>query len=103
LSLIIEGIAHVYNSPLNVESAVSGYKDALAQKEKEVHELHRQLGKRMVELDWVSKKLKSLVYNDRKSMIDTNLKAPAVVRQCELLSIKGLLHAHTRFLSDNGI
>ena len=71
----------------NVESAVSGYKDALAQKEKEVNELHRQLGKRMAELEWASKKLKSLGYSDRKSMIDTKLKAPAVVRQCELLSI----------------
>ena len=71
----------------NVESAVSGYKEALAVKEKEVNELHRQLGKRTAELEWAAKKLKSLGYNDRKLMIDTKLKTPAIVRQCELLGM----------------
>ena len=71
----------------NVESAVSGYKEALALKEKEVNELHRQLGKRTAELEWAAKKLKSLGYNDRKLMIDTKLKTPAIVRQCELLDM----------------
>ena len=33
-------------------------------KEKEVNELHRQLGKRTAELEWASKKLKSLGYSD---------------------------------------
>ena len=71
----------------NVESAVSGYKEALAQKEKKVNELHRQPGKRMAELEWASKKLKSLGYSGRKSMIDTKFKSPAIVKQCERLAI----------------
>ena len=56
-------------------------------KEKEVNELHRQLGKRTAELEWAAKKLKSLGYNDRRSMIDTKLKTPAIVRQCALLGM----------------
>jgi hypothetical protein len=42
----------------NVEKAVSGYRAAIEVKEKEVNELHRQLGKRTAELEWwTSKKL----------------------------------------------
>ena len=37
----------------NVEGAVSGYKEKIAAKNKEVSELHRQLGKRTAKLEWV--------------------------------------------------
>ncbi|MCX7123436.1 MAG: transposase [Gammaproteobacteria bacterium] len=38
----------------NVDHAVSGYKEELAAKDKEVNELHRQLGKRTAELEWAA-------------------------------------------------
>ncbi|QHS27686.1 hypothetical protein GW537_17910 (plasmid) [Piscirickettsia salmonis] len=36
----------------NIDSAVAEFKDEIKTKEKEVNELHRQLGKRTAELEW---------------------------------------------------
>ena len=44
----------------DVESTAQEHKKALETKEKEVSELHRQLGKRTAEAVWAAKKLKSL-------------------------------------------
>lgn len=71
----------------NVEKAVSGYKAAIEVKEKEVNELHRQLGKRTAELEWASKKLKSLGYSERKALIESKLDNMSVIKQCELLGL----------------
>lgn len=71
----------------DLDRTVSGYKADLANKEKEVNELHRQLGKRTAELEWASKKLKSLDYNQRKGLVESKLKNISVVRQCSLLSL----------------
>ena len=45
-------IGELESLAFNVESTISGYKDVLAQKEKEENALHRQLGKRMAALAW---------------------------------------------------
>ncbi|MCH9762614.1 MAG: transposase [Gammaproteobacteria bacterium] len=71
----------------NVEKAVSGYKHTINVKEKEINQLHRQLGKRTAELEWASKKLKSLGYNERKTLIESKLDNMSVVKQCELLGL----------------
>lgn len=76
----------------DVESAVSEYKAEIKQKEKEVNELHRQLGKRTAEAEWASKKLKSLDFKLRRSLIDSKHKGLAVVRQCELLGFNRSTH-----------
>jgi len=73
----------------NIDGAVSGYQKTIAEKEKEVNELHRQLGKRTAELEWVSKKLKSLGFEIKKQMIKSELNTEnevSVSRRCELLS-----------------
>ena len=76
----------------NLDQAVSGYKTDLIAKEKEVNELHRQLGKRTAELEWASKKLKSLGCDHRKTLIESKLQAVSVVRQCELLALNRSTH-----------
>ncbi|WP_416431014.1 IS3 family transposase [Piscirickettsia salmonis] len=70
----------------NIDSAVAEFKDEIKTKEKEVNELHRQLGKRTAELEWAAKKLKSLDYEKRKCLIESEPKNIPVTRQCELIN-----------------
>ena len=73
------------NLAFNADAAVSDYKDKLTEKDKEINELHRQLGKRTSELEWASKKLKSLDYKTQKALVDSKLNDIAVTRQCKLI------------------
>lgn len=68
----------------NVDGAIAEYKDEIKIKDKEVSELHRQLGKRTAELEWTSKKLKSLDYKVKKDLIRSKHDGIAIVTQCEL-------------------
>lgn len=68
----------------NIDGAASGFKEELSRKEKEVNELHRQLGKRTAELEWASKKLKSLDSDIKKGLIESELDSISILRQCEL-------------------
>ena len=68
----------------NIDGAVAGFKEELSSKEKEVNELHRQLGKRTAELEWASKKLKSLDSDIKKGLIESKLDSISILRQCEL-------------------
>ena len=68
----------------NIDAAVSEFKTEIKSKEKEVNELHRQLGKRTAELEWASKKLKSLDFNQKKDLIQSELDGISILRQCEL-------------------
>jgi putative transposase len=68
----------------NIDSAVSEFKEEIANQEKEVNELHRQLGKRTAELEWASKKLKSLDCDTKRSLIRSEQKGISILRQCEL-------------------
>jgi transposase-like protein len=67
----------------NVDGAVSGVKAEWADKEKEVNELHRQLGKRTAELEWATKKLSGLSYNQKKDMVKPEHNTVSVHKQCE--------------------
>ena len=72
----------------DVESAVSEYKTEIKEKEKEVNELHRQLGKRTAEAEWLSKKLNSLgSFKVRKNLIDPKHSTLPVSLQCQLLDL----------------
>ena len=73
------------NLAFDADAAVSDYKDDLKKKEQEINDLHRQLGKRTAELEWASKKLKSLDYKTKKVLIGSELKSLSLLRQCELM------------------
>ena len=70
----------------NLDKAVAEFKEEIIEKNKEVNELHRQLGKRTAELEWASKKLKSLDCDLKKDLIKSELSEVSIIRRCELLS-----------------
>lgn len=72
----------------NIDSAVANYKAVIAKKDEEVNELHRQLGKRTAELEWASKKLKSLGFEQKKQLVKFELDKDSLLsvsKRCELL------------------
>ncbi len=68
----------------NIDKEALKNKEKLALKQKEVDELHRQLGKRTAELEWASKKLNCLGYNTKKDLIGSEQANVSIVRQCQL-------------------
>ena len=68
----------------NIDKEAMKNREKLALKQKEINELHRQLGKRTAELEWASKKLSSLDYNAKKVLIESKLEEISIIRQCEL-------------------
>lgn len=75
------------NLAFNIDKEALRHKEQLASKQKEVDELHRQLGKRTAELEWASKKLSCLGYNIKKDLIGPKQPNVSIVRQCELFGI----------------
>ena len=77
------------NAELAMEpsQAVQEYKEALTEKETEIEELQKQLGKQMVEKEWALKKLKSLGLKDRQGLVEPKLKELSITRQCKLLNL----------------
>ena len=67
--------------------AVQEFKDEIKDKQAEIDELQKQLGKSVIEREWLAKKLVSLVSSNKKSLVDTKLKTIPVTRQCELLGL----------------
>jgi putative transposase len=80
--LFLENASIVFNK----DAAVADIKTTVNKQEKEIDELHRQLGKRTSELEWAAKKLKSLDFNKRKDLIKPELDAISISKQCELLN-----------------
>tara|TARA_Y100000385_G_C13037528_1_gene613698 strand:+ start:254 stop:1420 length:1167 start_codon:yes stop_codon:yes gene_type:complete len=70
----------------NKDAGVASIKTTVESQEKEIDELHRQLGKRTAELEWAAKKLKSLDFNKKKELIKSELDTISISKQCELLS-----------------
>ena len=74
----------------DVESTAQEHKKALETKEKEVSELHRQLGKRTAEAVWAAKKLKSLDFDKRQQFSKSELESDnmlSVAARCRLLGV----------------
>jgi putative transposase len=64
------------NAPLVFEEAVpvKKYKEQVREKEKQIEDLQKALGKATIERDWILKKLKSLGSSDLKGLVDPKLK-----------------------------
>ena len=66
--------------------AIKEYKNEIDLKEQEIEELQKQLGKSIVEKEWLAKKLNSLDSSYKKELIDNGSdKTISVVKQCKLL------------------
>ena len=66
---------------------VKEYKEEIKSKDDEIEELQKQLGKSVVEKEWLTKKLKSSDLSDKKRMIDSEHKVVSIAKQCELLGL----------------
>ncbi len=79
----------VSNSSLvfNKKNIVKPYKEEVLKKEKELEEVHKELGKAVVEREWLAKKLNSLDLTNKKALVESELKTPSISRQCELLDV----------------
>jgi putative transposase len=74
----------------DVDNTALEHKKALQCKEKEVSELHRQLGKRTAEAEWASKKLKSLDFDKRQQFSKSEFESKnilSVASRCRLLGV----------------
>jgi len=66
--------------------AVKEYKNEIDSKDIEIEELQKQLGKSVIEKEWLAKKLNSLDSSFKKELIDNGSdKIISVARQCKLL------------------
>jgi len=77
------------NASLAFEPAkvVQEFKKEIKSKDEEIEELQKQLGKSVVEKEWLAKKLKSSVSsNKRKALIENGLELTKTI-QCKLLNI----------------
>ena len=72
--------------------AVQEFKNEIKSKDEEIEELQKQLGKSVVEKEWLAKKLESSVsYKERKTLIENGLELTKST-QCELLGISRATH-----------
>ena len=72
--------------------AVQEFKNEIKSKDEEIEELHKQLGKSVVEKEWLAKKLESSVSSkERKTLIENGLELTKSV-QCKLLGISRATH-----------
>ena len=74
----------------DADSTAQEHKKALCSKEKEVSELHRQLGKRTAEAEWASKKLKSLDFDKRQQFSKSEFESKnilSVASRCRRLGV----------------
>lgn len=67
--------------------AVQEFKDEIKSKDEEIAELQKQLGKSIIEKEWLAKKLESSVSSkERKALVESGLEL-SKTRQCKLMNI----------------
>ena len=69
----------------NADAAVAEINCKVIEQEKKIDELHRQLGKRTAELEWASKKLQSLDFKAKSTLVKSELGGLSVQKKCKLL------------------
>ncbi len=89
----------------DVGGATKAYKDEIDALKEENDALAKKLGKTTIERDWLQGKLNSSVsLKNRKEIVETELKAIAITRQCELLEInRSTLYYEAKPIKDEDI
>jgi putative transposase len=67
--------------------AIKEYKDENTKLQEELDEYAKKVGKMTIELEWTTKKLKSLDLSNKKALVESKLKEISLSRQCELISL----------------
>lgn len=70
----------------NADAAEADIKNTVIEQRKKIDELHRQLGKRTAELEWAAKKLQSLDFKTKSTLIKSELRGISVLKKCALLN-----------------
>ncbi len=68
-------------------SEVKKLEKTITSKDEQISRLERKVGQVVVERDWLSGKLKSLDYYNKKSMIESELTTLSMSKQCKFLGI----------------
>lgn len=69
----------------NADAAVADIKKTVIEQDRKIDELHRQLGKRTAELEWASKKLQSLDFKTKRTLIKSELDGISIQKKCTIL------------------
>ena len=77
------------NSQMAMEpsKAIKEYKDENVKLQQELDEYAKKVGKMTIELEWTTKKLKSLDLSNKKALVESKLKEISLSRQCELINL----------------
>lgn len=67
--------------------AVKEYKEEIKDLQAKNDEYAKTVGKMTIELEWTTKKLKSLDLSNKKALVESKLKDISISRQCELISL----------------
>ena len=67
--------------------ALSEYKETIKNKEEQIDELHKQLGKATVRADFAEKKLKSLDLSNKRLLIESKHNDLSISTQCDILGL----------------
>jgi len=67
--------------------AIKEYKDENLKLQDELDEYAKKVGKMTIELEWTTKKLKSLDLSNKKALVESKLKEISISRQCEIISL----------------
>jgi len=67
--------------------AIKEYKDENVKLQQELDEYAKKVGKMTIELEWTTKKLKSLDLSNKKALVESKLKEISLSRQCELINL----------------
>ena len=66
--------------------AIKEYKDENTKLQEELDEYAKKVGKMTIELEWTTKKLKSLDLSNKRALVESKLNL-SISRQCELISL----------------
>ena len=67
--------------------AIKEYKDENVKLQQELDEYAKKVGKMTIELEWTTKKLKSLDLSNKKALVESKLTEISLSRQCELINL----------------
>ena len=83
--------------------AVTEYKEENFKLQNELDEYAKKIGKMTIELEWTTKKLKSLDLSNKKALVESKLKEISISRQCELIKLNRTNLYYRPVVRDNEI
>lgn len=83
--------------------AIKEYKDENIKLQEQLDEYAKKVGKMTIELEWTTKKLKSLDLSNKKALVESKLTTISITRQCELISLNRTVLYYQPIINQNVI